>query len=147
MRILIIGTGSIGRRHIDVVQSAGGHEIVICEVDKQNADEAGVKYGISEVYYDYKAALEAGVDQFIIITDEVKHGEKSELQESTLVRIKKAFKIIMASAATVTAAMLPLMTLGLGLLKGFAITTIIGLIVGVLIVRPAFAKALEKFNE
>jgi len=92
------------------------------------------------------ASVGTGVDQFIIITDEVKNGESAEIQESTVARIKRAFKIIMASAATVTAAMLPLMTLGLGLLKGFAITTLIGLFVGVFIVRPAFAKALEKLD-
>ncbi len=92
------------------------------------------------------ASVGTGVDQFIIITDEVKNGEKAEIQESIVARIKRAFKIIMASAATVTAAMLPLMTLGLGLLKGFAITTLIGLVVGVFIVRPAFGKALEKLD-
>ena len=92
------------------------------------------------------ASVGTGVDQFIIITDEVKNGERSEIQESVVARIKRAFKIIMASAATVTAAMLPLMTLGLGLLKGFAITTLIGLVVGVFIVRPAFGKALEKLD-
>ena len=91
------------------------------------------------------ASVGTGVDQFIIITDEVKRGEHDEVEESTVARIKKAFKIIMASAATVTAAMLPLMTLGLGLLKGFAITTLIGVFIGVFIVRPAFGKAVEKF--
>lgn len=77
MRVLIIGTGSIGRRHIDVVQSAGGHEVVICELDKQNADEAGEKYGISEVYYDYKEALKTEIDAVIVCTPNAYHADSS----------------------------------------------------------------------
>lgn len=91
------------------------------------------------------AAVGTGVDQFIIITDEIKRGERLALEESVVARIKRAFRIILASATTTGVAMLTLMTLGLGLLKGFAITTLIGIIVGVFIVRPAFGKAIEKF--
>jgi len=36
-----------------------------------------------------------------------------------------------------------LLNAGAGLLKGFAITTIIGVSVGVFITRPAFAKMIE----
>ncbi|MCK4327248.1 MAG: hypothetical protein KAW41_02100 [Candidatus Diapherotrites archaeon] len=91
------------------------------------------------------AAVGTGVDQFIIITDEITRGERGDYQESVVARIKRAFRIIVASAMTTGAAMIPLMTLGLGLLKGFAITTLIGIIIGVLVVRPAFGKAIEKF--
>ncbi len=91
------------------------------------------------------ASVGTGVDQFIIITDEIKRRESIEYEESMVARVKRAFRIIMASATTTGAAMLPLMTLGLGLLKGFAITTLIGIIIGVFIVRPAFGKAIEKF--
>lgn len=93
------------------------------------------------------AAVGTGVDQFIIITDEVKHGAVVAEEESVMARIKKAFRIIMGSAFTLTAAMLPLMTLGLGLLKGFAITTLIGVFVGVIIVRPAFARVVELIQQ
>ncbi len=75
MRVLVIGTGSIGRRHIDVVQSAGGHEVVICEVDKSNADEAGEKYGVSEVFYDYKEALKTDIDVAIVCTPNAYHAD------------------------------------------------------------------------
>ncbi|MFC2175036.1 hypothetical protein ACFLQ2_04195 [archaeon] len=91
------------------------------------------------------AAVGTGVDSFIIITDEITRGETAEQGESVVARIKRAFRIIVASAMTTGAAMIPLMTLGLGLLKGFAITTLIGIIIGVLVVRPAFGKAIEKF--
>jgi len=39
--------------------------------------------------------------------------------------------------------MVPLMSLGVGLVRGFAITTIIGVLIGVLITRPAYAKIIE----
>jgi len=89
------------------------------------------------------AVVGTGVDQFIIMNDELELGRS--LDESILDKIKKAFRIIMGSAATVTVAMLPLLTLGLGLLKGFAITTLIGLFAGVVIVRPGFARVMEKW--
>jgi preprotein translocase subunit SecD len=49
----------------------------------------------------------------------------------------------MAAYFTTFVAMLPLMKAGAGLLKGFAITTIIGISVGVFITRPAFAAVVE----
>lgn len=88
------------------------------------------------------AVVGTGLDQFIIITDEVKTG--GVIEESVIDKVKKAFRIIMGSAFTTVAAMVPLLTLGLGIMKGFAITTLIGLFVGVVIVRPAFAKIVEK---
>jgi len=39
--------------------------------------------------------------------------------------------------------MLPLLFAGAGLLKGFAIITIIGFSVGVFVTRPAFASIIE----
>jgi preprotein translocase subunit SecD len=41
--------------------------------------------------------------------------------------------------------MIPLLFAGTGLLKGFAITTVIGVIVGDLVTRPAFAAIIEYF--
>ncbi len=91
------------------------------------------------------AAVGTGVDHMIVISDEILSGGQKKEEVSLLGRIKKAFSIIFAAAATTTAAMLPLITLGFGMMKGFAITTLIGLGVGVLIVRPAFARIIERF--
>ncbi|MCD4739585.1 hypothetical protein K8R43_00175 [archaeon] len=90
------------------------------------------------------AVVGTGVDSFIIIVDEVKSGSTEE-EETVVDKVKKAFRIIFGSAMTTLAAMLPLLTLGLGLMKGFAITTLIGLFVGVVIVRPTFGKIIEKY--
>jgi preprotein translocase subunit SecD len=58
-------------------------------------------------------------------------------------RFKNAFFIIMASYFTLAVTMLFLFFAGAGLLKGFALTTLIGATTGVLIARPAFAAAIE----
>ncbi len=92
------------------------------------------------------AAVGTGVDHMVVISDEILSGGTTKNESVSLLgRIKKAFSIIFAAAATTTAAMLPLITLGFGMMKGFAITTLIGLGVGVLIVRPAFARIIEEF--
>jgi preprotein translocase subunit SecD len=64
-------------------------------------------------------------------------------------RIRSAFFIIYASAATLIAAMLPIAYVGfatgsgLGVLVGFAFTTIVGVLIGIFITRPVYAKFVE----
>lgn len=127
------------------------------------------------------AAIGTGVDDQIIITDEVlkgrrevktspstkskkakkaKKAKKSKSGDRKVkvskkitgfrVRIKSAFFIIYASAATLIAAMLPIAyigfsrgTTGIGVLIGFAVTTIVGVLIGILITRPVYAKFIE----
>ncbi|WP_414468831.1 preprotein translocase subunit SecD [Methanobacterium sp. ACI-7] len=104
------------------------------------------------------AAIGTGVDDQLIITDEVlkkgDSGNKKSRRRSTNMRmkIKGAFFIVFASAATLIAAMLPLAYVGfsrgyagIGILSGFAFTTIIGVLVGIFITRPVYAKFIEKF--
>jgi preprotein translocase subunit SecD len=83
-----------------------------------------------------------GVDAQIVILDEAKTGVKYSLKE----RIKMAFGIILGSFATTAVAMLPLWQAGAGLLKGFALTTIIGLCIGVFITRPAFGEIVSRIK-
>jgi len=84
-----------------------------------------------------------GVDQQIIILDESRRGEFLSLKQ----RIRRAFTIIMGAYFTSIVAMLPLYWAGAGLLKGFAVTTIIGITTGVLITRPAFADMIRRIEE
>lgn len=98
------------------------------------------------------AAIGTGVDDQIIITDEVLKGDtKVKTRTSMKVRIKNAFFIVFASAGTLIAAMLPLAYVGfsrgysgIGMLAGFAVTTIIGVLVGVFVTRPVYAKFIEE---
>jgi len=91
------------------------------------------------------AAIGVGVDNMIVIADETlaRIGKERKILYTIKDKIKRAFFIIFGSASTTIAAMVPLMSLGVGLVRGFAITTIIGVLVGVLITRPAYAKIVE----
>jgi len=124
--ILILGTASLLRFNIDLPAIAG----II-------------------------AAIGTGVDDQIIITDEVLKENKTKQKRSRTglrIKIKEAFFIIFAAAATLIAAMLPLAYVGfsrgytgIGILSGFAFTTIIGILVGIFITRPVYAKFIENF--
>jgi preprotein translocase subunit SecD len=87
-------------------------------------------------------AVGTGVDHKILITDETLKGEIRKIF-NWKERIKGAFFIIMGAYLTTTFAMIPLIFAGAGLLKGFAIITIIGVSIGVFISRPAYANVIE----
>jgi len=87
-------------------------------------------------------AIGTGVDHQIVITDEILKGELKMIF-NWKERIKNAFFIITGSYFTLFVAMLPLIFAGAGLLKGFAITTLIGASIGVFISRPVYAKLVE----
>ncbi|HLC55337.1 MAG TPA: PDZ domain-containing protein [Candidatus Nanoarchaeia archaeon] len=91
------------------------------------------------------AAVGTGVDDQIIITDEALRKETEYLNWKQ--KIKRAFSIILGAYLTVVAAMLPLWNAGAGLVRGFAVTTIIGVTIGVLITRPAFASIISSLLE
>ncbi len=91
------------------------------------------------------AVIGTGVDAQIVITDETLRGRRRKVRLSLKRRIKDAMFIIFIAAATTIFAMTPL--LKIYYLRGFALTTIIGIMVSVLITRPAYAKLLEIFIE
>ena len=108
---------------------------------KQNLDIAGIA-GII-------IAIGTGVDDQIIITDEILDNKKDKQKKYTTwsQRIKKAFFMVFAAYFATIAAMIPLLFAGAGLLKGFAVTTIIGVTNGVFITRPAFAEIMKVILE
>ena len=85
------------------------------------------------------AAVGTGVDDQIVITDEV----FLEMEKSLRYRMKNAFFIIMAAWMTTVAAMFPLFSIGLQIMRGFALTTIIGVTIGVAVTRPAYASIIK----
>jgi len=89
------------------------------------------------------AGLGTGVDDQIVITDETVLDINVGMGE----RIKRAFFIILTAFFTTVAAMLPLFWAGAGMLRGFALTTILCITVGILVTRPAFADILKKIQE
>jgi len=104
------------------------------------------------------ASVGTGVDDQIIITDEIlvkqSKGETTKKRRLTRTRmsVKNALFIVFASAGTLVAAMLPLAYVGfargssgIGTLAGFAFTTILGVLVGIFVTRPAYSKFVELF--
>lgn len=83
-----------------------------------------------------------GVNDQIVILDETIR-KKKEAFMNWKEMFKRAFFIIFSAFATVVVAMIPLLFAGAGLLKGFAITTILGLCVGVFVTRPAYAALIQ----
>ena len=134
LNILVVGVSWYKKHEIDIYAWIGAMLIPILGMMTWTIDLAAIG-GII-------AAIGTGMDQLIIITDETLAGKESRLY-SIKEKIKRAFFIIFGAASTTIAAMLPLMFLGIGLIRGFAITTIVGVLVGILITRPAFAKIVE----
>ena len=89
------------------------------------------------------ATMGTGIDQQIIILDESRQKVFLSLKQ----KLKRAFSIILGAYFTSVVALIPLLWAGAGLLKGFAITTIIGITVGVLITRPAFTDMIKRIEE
>jgi preprotein translocase subunit SecD len=88
------------------------------------------------------AVVGTGIDQLVVITDEVLHEGKVPSPSLYLKRLTRALAIILVAAGTVVFAMLPLALMDLSTLKGFAFITILGVLIGVAITRPAYGKII-----
>ena len=91
-------------------------------------------------------AIGTGVNDQIIITDEAFRKETAGTG-NWKTRMKRAFSIIMASYLTGLVAMIALWFFGAGLLKGFALTTVLAISAGVFITRPAYAAIVNLLTE
>jgi len=90
------------------------------------------------------AVVGTGVDDLVIIADEVMDEGDVSSERVFQSRFRKAFWVIGAAAATTVVALSPLAVLSLGDLRGFAIITILGVVIGVLITRPAYGDILRR---
>lgn len=88
------------------------------------------------------AVVGTGIDQLVIVTDEVLHEGRVPSPNLYMKRYGRAFAIIAVAAATVIIAMLPLVLMDLSTLRGFAIITILGTLIGILVTRPAYGKVI-----
>jgi preprotein translocase subunit SecD len=89
------------------------------------------------------AVIGTGVDDLVIIADEILQSGDVKTGRVFKSRFRKAFWVIGAAAATTIIALSPLAVLSLGDLQGFAIVTIVGVLVGVLVTRPAYGDILR----
>jgi preprotein translocase subunit SecD len=90
------------------------------------------------------AVIGTGVDDLIIIADEVQERGSVTSAEVYRKRLKRAFIVIGMAATTTIGAMVPLAYLGLGRISGFAVVTIVGVIIGVAVTRPAYGSVLRE---
>ena len=89
------------------------------------------------------AVVGTGVDAQIIITDEMLSGKRETTSAKTL--LGNAFYIIWADAILLVIAMLPLFfSTSLVTVIGFAESTIIGALLGVMITRPAYSAIISR---
>lgn len=133
---VIIGLAFWKKQSVDVSGIIGAFLIPIIGLISWTIDLAAIA-GIV-------AAIGTGMDHQIIIADESLRGLKGKLKIYSLKeQIKRAFFIIFGAAATTMAAMFPLMVLGIGMIRGFAITTIVGVLVGIMVTRPTYAHIVE----
>ncbi|EJG07232.1 preprotein translocase subunit SecD [Methanofollis liminatans DSM 4140] len=88
------------------------------------------------------AVMGTGIDQLVVITDEVLYEGRVPSPSVYLKRLARALGIIVVAASTTFIAMLPLALMDLSTLRGFAIITILGVLIGVLVTRPAYGKII-----
>jgi predicted dehydrogenase len=67
-RVLIVGVGSIGERHLRCFQETGRCELAICEVNGQLRDDVAGRYEVERTYADLGAALADGPDAAVVAT-------------------------------------------------------------------------------
>lgn len=73
MKVLVIGCGSIGRRHAHNARVLGA-EPVVCDLDGARAQEVAAGLGVPRHYTDYREAVEAeGVDAAVVATPTALH--------------------------------------------------------------------------
>lgn len=90
------------------------------------------------------AVIGTGVDDLIIMADEIlQREERVKTGRVFQSRFRKAFWVIGMAAGTTIIAMSPLAVLSLGDLQGFAIITIVGVLIGVGVTRPAYGDVLR----
>jgi predicted dehydrogenase len=56
-RIAVIGTGAMGKKHVEGWQLAGHRVVSVTDINLQSAKEVADKFGVGEVYADYKESI------------------------------------------------------------------------------------------
>ncbi|MFB6183579.1 MAG: preprotein translocase subunit SecD [Haloarculaceae archaeon] len=106
------------------------------------ASGVGLALGLSHIA-GFIAVIGTGVDDLIIIADEIMQEGDVATDRVFRSRFRKALWVIGGAAATTIVAMSPLAVMSLQDLQGFAIVTIVGVLLGVLVTRPAYGDILR----
>lgn len=89
------------------------------------------------------AAIGVGVDAQIVITDEL----KKEIRKNVAEKLHHAFSIITTNVIVAVVTMLPILFSGMVEIIGFALSSIIGSLLGLMLSRPVYAILVEKIIE
>lgn len=73
LKILVVGCGSIGQRHIRNISGQGVSEIAVCDSRKDQLSKVERMFNIKELYTDLDSALEEGFDGAIVCTPSASH--------------------------------------------------------------------------
>ena len=111
-------------------QSANGSQVFARFVEENIRNEAA-------------CVLVATVDAQIVITDEMLKRDALKMAE----KIGLAFDIIRTNAIVGISSMIPLFFSGIVEVTGFALSTILGAMLGYMITRPAYAAIVERVLE
>ena len=68
LRVLVVGCGSIGRRHARVLQEIGVRDIAVCDPSEPARAAVLTALGLRESYADYSQALGHGFDAVVLCT-------------------------------------------------------------------------------
>lgn len=92
-----------------------------------------------------------GTHDQLIITDEMlknrenlKDLQAKQLERDAAERVKRAFYIVLTAAGIAIASMLPLLLSGIVEITGFALSSIIGVLIGVTLTRPVYGLLMER---
>jgi preprotein translocase subunit SecD len=92
-------------------------------------------------------ATGTGVNDQIVITDEILRGKEEDEERGVKVGLGRAFFIVIVGALVAIIALVPLLFSGLVEIVGFALSGIIEMIMSTAVTRPAFGKFMEKLFE
>lgn len=67
-RILIVGVGSIGERHVRCFQATGRAALAICDLNASLREQVAEQYAIDQTYADLETALQEPFDAAVIAT-------------------------------------------------------------------------------
>lgn len=67
-RLLVIGGGSIGERHVRCFQHTGRVDVLLCEIDQTVRETVSERYAVSRSFADLREALTASPDLALVCT-------------------------------------------------------------------------------
>jgi predicted dehydrogenase len=67
-KILVVGVGSIGERHVRCFQNTGRAAVSICELDAKRRTDIAGRYNIGKAYDDFDTALSEKHDAVVVAT-------------------------------------------------------------------------------